>query len=287
MPTKPLERCTVHIVGLGLMGGSLAMALRGKVARITAEDIAPDVLRLAQQRGVIQGVGSAAEADVVILAVPAHVIPALLAELSFASGALVMDLGSTKTRICQALDRLPSDVLAVGGHPMCGLAENGYVNAIPTLYAGARFVLSETARTTSDARALAEALVGAVGAYPLWMDRARHDAVTALTSHLPHLLSFALMRLAMEASNEYEELYELAAGGFDGATRLARTDAAMLVGMFTTNAEPLRAAVARMREHLDALDALLDDADALRAVLGEIVEARRAYTAQYGERLIT
>ncbi len=284
---KPLERCTVHIVGLGLMGGSLAMALRGKVAHITAEDIAPEVLAAAEQRGVIQGAGTAAGADVVILAVPAHLIPQMLPQLPITSGALVMDLGSTKTRICQALDALPPDVLAVGGHPMCGLAENGYANAIPTLYAGARFVLSETARTTSEARALAEALVGAVGAYPLWMDRARHDAVTALTSHLPHLLSFALMRVAMEAAGEYAELYELAAGGFDGATRLARTDAAMLVGMFTTNAEQLRAAAARMREQMDALDALLDDADALRETLSAIVEARRAYTAQYGERLIT
>ena len=284
---KPLERCTVHIVGLGLMGGSLAMALRGKVARITAEDIAPAVLAVAQQRGVIQGTSTAAGADIVILAVPSHLIPALLPTLPISAGALVMDLGSTKTRICQALDRLSADVLAVGGHPMCGLAENGYANAIPTLYAGARFVLSETARTTPEARALAEALVGAVGAYPLWMDRARHDAVTALTSHLPHLLSFALMRLAMEASEEYAELYELAAGGFDGATRLARTDAAMLVGMFTTNAEQLRAAAARMREQMDALEALLDDPQALDAALRVIVEARRAYTAQYGERMIT
>ncbi len=284
---KPLERCTVHIVGLGLMGGSLAMALRGKVARITAEDIAPDVLDAAEQRGVIQGAGTAAEADVVILAVPAHVIPSLVPTLPLRVGALVMDLGSTKTRICQALDALPEGALAVGGHPMCGLAENGYYNAIPTLYAGARFVLCQTARTTSEARTLAEALVGAVGAYPLWMDRTRHDAVTALTSHLPHLLSFALMRVAMEASGEYEELYELAAGGFDGATRLARTDAAMLVGMFTTNADQLRAAAARMREQLDALDALLHDADALRDELSAIVAARRAYTAQYGERLIT
>ncbi len=284
---KPLERCTVHIVGLGLMGGSLAMALRGKVARLTAEDIAPNVLAAAEQRGVIQGVGTAEGADVVILAVPAHLIPQMLPQLPLTRGALVMDLGSTKTRICQALDALPSDVLAVGGHPMCGLAENGYANAIPTLYAGARFVLCQTARTTPQARALAEALVGAVGAYPLWMDRARHDAVTALTSHLPHLLSFALMRVAMEAAGEYAELYELAAGGFDGATRLARTDAAMLVGMFTTNAEQLRAAAARMRAQMDALEALLDDPSALRETLSAIVEARRAYTAQYGERLIT
>ncbi len=279
--------CTVHIVGLGLMGGSLAMALRGKVGRLTAEDIAPGVIEDATGRGVIDGPGTVAEADVVVLAVPTHVIIGLIPQLLLRPGALVIDLGSTKTRICQALDRLPPEVMAVGGHPMCGLAENGYRNAIPTLYQGARFVLCETRRTTDEARLIAEALVRAVGAQPLWMDRTRQDRLTALTSHLPHLLSFALMRLAMDGAAEDSALLELAAGGFDGATRLARTDAAMIVGMFSTNAELLRETAARLREHLDRLEALLDEPEQLEQELNAIVAARRAYTATYGERLIT
>lgn len=281
------ETCTVHIVGLGLMGGSLAMALRGKVGRLTAEDIAPGVIEDATARGVIDGVGTVAEADVVVLAVPTHLIISLIPQLPVRPGALVIDLGSTKTRICQALDRLPPGVMAVGGHPMCGLAENGYRNALPTLYQGARFVLCETRRTTDEARLIAEALVRAVGAQPLWMDRTRQDRLTALTSHLPHLLSFALMRLAMDGAAEDSALLELAAGGFDGATRLARTDAAMIVGMFSTNAELLRETAARLRAHLDHLEALLDEPEQLEEELSAIVAARRAYTATYGERLIT
>jgi prephenate dehydrogenase len=284
---KPLRDCSVHIIGLGLMGGSLAMALRGQVRRITAEDILPDVLRQAQERGVIDAAGTAADADIVIPAIPADRIITLIPALDVRPGALVIDLGSTKTRICDQLDRLPEGVLAVGGHPMCGLAENGYAHAIATLYQGARFVLCETARTTGEARALAEALVQAAGAQPLWMDRTRHDAATALTSHLPHLLSFALMRLAMEIAAEDGALFELAAGGFDGATRLARTDETMIVGMFSTNADQLRSITARLREHLDHLDAMLEDVPALHDELAEIVTARRAYTTSYGERLIT
>lgn len=281
------ETCTVHIVGLGLMGGSLAMALRGKVGRLTAEDIAPGVIEDATARGVIDGAGTVNEADLVVLAVPTHLIISLIPQLPVRPGALVIDLGSTKTRICQALDRLPPGVMAVGGHPMCGLAENGYRNAIPTLYQGARFVLCETRRTTDEARLIAEALVRAVGAQPLWMDRARQDRLTALTSHLPHLLSFALMRLAMDGAAEDSALLELAAGGFDGATRLARTDAAMIVGMFSTNAELLRETAARLRTHLDRLEALLDEPEQLEQELSVIVAARRTYTATYGERLIT
>lgn len=281
------DDCTVHMIGLGLMGGSLAMALRGQVGRIAAEDIAPGVIAGATARGVIDGPGASRDADIVVLAVPAHAIIDLVPGLALRPGALVLDLGSTKTRICEALDRLPPDVLAVGGHPMCGLAENGYAHAIPTLYQGARFVLCETQRTTGEARIIAEMLVRAVGAQPLWMDRARQDRLTALTSHLPHLLSFALMRLAMDGAAEDAALLDLAAGGFDGATRLARTDAAMIAGMFSTNADQLRAAAAELRAHLDRLDAILADADALERELGAIVAARRAYTAGYGERLIT
>lgn len=282
-----LEEQHLHIIGLGLMGGSLAMALRGQVRRITAEDAAPGVIDNACARGVIDGRGQAKDADIVVLAIPAHAIAGLTPTLNLRTGTLVLDLGSTKTRICEALDRLPEGVAAVGGHPMCGLAENGYAHATPTLYRSARFVLCETARTTADTRVLAEALVRAVGAEPLWMDRVHHDRLTAISSHLPHLLSFALMGLAIEASDGDPALFELAAGGFDGATRLARTDAAMITGMFTTNADQLREAAARLLEQLDRLDGLLEDVDQLQHELGDIVAARRRYTAAHGERQIT
>lgn len=284
---KTLEQCAVHIVGLGLMGGSLAMALRGKVQRITAEDINADVIKAGLANNVIDAEGTTRDGDIVVVAIPAHHIIPRIETLDVQPGTLVLDLGSTKSRICEALDCLPPHVLAVGGHPMCGLAENGYTNAIPTLYRGARFVLCETKRTTDDARVLAEGLARALGAQPLWMDRVRQDRLTALTSHLPHLLSFALMRLAMDGSTEDSALYELAAGGFDGATRLARTDAAMIVGMFSTNAEQLRRVTGALRDHLDRLDALLEDPALLDAELGAIVNARRHYTAEYGERLIS
>lgn len=284
---KPLNECAVHIIGLGLMGGSLAMALHGQVRRLTAEDLVPAVLEQALSAGVIDAAGAAAGADIIVLSVPADQIIRLIPALKVPPGALVLDLGSTKTRICEHLDRLPEGVSAVGGHPMCGLAENGFGHAIPTLYQNARFVLCETSRTTPEARVLAESLVKAIGAKPLWMDRDHHDYLTALISHLPHLLSFTLMRLAMETASEDSAVFDLAAGGFDGATRLARTDATMIVGMFNTNIDELRDAVARFRRHLDALEAMLDDVPLLREELKEIVAARRAYTTGYGERKIS
>ncbi|MCX7024715.1 MAG: prephenate dehydrogenase/arogenate dehydrogenase family protein [Spirochaetes bacterium] len=282
-----LAACAVHVVGLGLMGGSLAKALSGRVARLTAEDASPGTIDPAVAQGVIDGSGRARDADIVVLAIPPDAIVALAASVEASPGALVIDLGSTKAAICGRLDLLPEGVLAVGGHPMCGLAENGYRNSSPDLYRGARFVLCPTERTTPRARELAESLARAVGAVPVWMDRAAHDAATALTSHLPHLLNFALMRQAMLAAAAEPGLYGLAAGGFDGATRLARTDAAMVAGMLSTNASGVRAALASFRVSVEFLEASLDDADVLREELAGIVAARRAYSAAYGERKLS
>lgn len=278
----------IHIIGLGLMGASLAMVWRDKLRHITADDLSADVLEHALETELIDDAGPSClgRADVVVVAVPSDHISSVIADLPLQPGQIVMDIGSTKSSICDVLDSLAPDIASVGGHPMCGLAENGYHNAQVDLYDGARFVLCETAGTTSFARAVTEALVHASNATPLWMDRAQHDYLTALTSHLPHLLSFALMRLALDVSNENAELYKLAAGGFDGATRLARTNESMIRGMLTTNIDNIRSLTNRLRQHLDRLDSLLDNPSALVDELALIVAARRDYSSDYGERPI-
>lgn len=284
---KWLKDCHIHIEGLGLMGASLAMALRGKVAHLSGKDIQASIEAEALAQGVVEEIGGCERADIVILAIPADYIIGHMRTMNFKPGVLVTDLGGSKKQICDYMDSLPEGVCAVGGHPMCGLAENGYRNAIPTLYAGARFILCETTRTTDESRSLMEQLAGAVGSLPLWLDRETHDQTAGAVSHLPHLMSFALMRLAMQLADENEFVWELAAGGFDGATRLARTNEAMIMGMFRTNENQLRQLVERLRDHLDYLTTLLDDPEALRHELSLIVSARRDYTLHYGERMIT
>ncbi len=283
------SRLHIHIIGLGLMGGSLAMALKGKVARLTADDLDEMVIQNALKHGVIAGTHECAQADLIILATPVHLMPSLVAELGhqLKDGACVIDLGSTKSAVCQALDDLPPTVQAVGGHPMCGLAENSFTHALPTLYEGARFVLCETTRTTEQTKQIAENLVAACGAIPLWLDRQRHDFLTAVTSHLPHLLNFALMQMALDLAADNDDLFALAAGGFDGATRLARTHESMITGMFSTNAANLRMLTQRLIDELTQLNQLLDEPDQLQTEIREIVQARREYSTRYGERYIT
>jgi prephenate dehydrogenase len=282
-----LKDCHVHVVGLGLMGASLAMALRGKVAHLSGTDINPDIEQSAIKDGVVHELCHPSRADVVVVAVPADYIGSTIKGLELKPETVLMDLGSTKGQICGVMDGLAEMVQAVGGHPMCGLAENGYGNAVPTLFAGARFILCETLRTTDHARSLSEQLVASVGAYPIWMDRFRHDQLAGAISHLPHLMSFALMRLAMELAEQDGDVWKLAAGGFDGATRLARTDETMITGMFRTNADQLRALAAQFQQHMNELISLLEEPDHLRDELAEIVDARRDYTSKYGERMIT
>jgi prephenate dehydrogenase len=282
-----LKNCHVHVVGLGLMGASLAMALRGKVGHLSGSDLRLEIEQSAVTDGVIHEICPPNRADLVVVAVPADYIGAVIQRLELKPEAVLMDLGSTKTQICLVMDALPETIQAVGGHPMCGLAENGYHNAIPTLYAGARFILCETQRTSDTARMLCEQVVATVGAYPIWMDRQRHDQLAGAISHLPHLMSFALMRLAMEMAENDHDVWELAAGGFDGATRLARTDETMITGMFRTNADQLRKLASLLQEHMNRLIALLDEPEQLRAELTTIVNARRNYTQHYGERMIT
>lgn len=279
----------VHIVGLGLMGGSLAMVWRNRIRRITATDTCIDVLSAAKANGLVDGCGplEVSQADVIVLAVPADRMKTILDTMSLKPGQLVIDIGSTKTDICNIFDQLPTGIESVGGHPMCGVAENGFENAFATMYEGAQFILCETTGTTDRTRQVAEQLVHASGAIPLWMDRQQHDYLTALTSHVPHLLSFALMRLAEDVSQEENELYNLAAGGFDGATRLARTSETMIRGMLTTNSGNIKYLMQRLRQQLDFLESLMDDPESLVKELALIVEARRNYSQQYGERLIT
>jgi prephenate dehydrogenase len=287
MAAISLEQAHVHIVGLGLMGASLAKSLGGKVGQLSGSDIKPEVVQYACTDEVIHSAEGPEAADIVIVAVPPHYITQTIGGLKLKPGALLMDLGSTKAEICRFMDGLPPHIQAVGGHPMCGLAENGYRNAIGHLYQGARFILCPTQLTPPQARPLAEALVTAVGAIPIWMDAMEHDQLAGAISHLPHLMSFALMRLAMQLAQNDQRVWEMAAGGFDGATRLARTDEQMITGMFRTNADQIRHLAALLHQHLDELTALLDDSDQLRQELGSIVEARRNYTKHYGERMIS
>ncbi|MCK4450156.1 MAG: prephenate dehydrogenase/arogenate dehydrogenase family protein [Anaerolineae bacterium] len=280
---KELADAQVAIVGLGLMGGSLAGALCGHCRAVVGVAQRPGTIETALARGLIdRGTTDLAhgirEADVVVLATPVRVIMQQLAEIGplLPEGCLLMDLGSTKAKIVEAMEALPPHLQAVGGHPMCGKEASGLEAAEADLYQGATFVLTPLRRTSSEALTLAQELVEAVGARPLLMDAERHDRLVAAVSHLPYLLSVGLVAATEEMAAEDELVWELAASGFRDTSRLAASDVTMMLDILLTNRAAVGETLSRFTNQLNALAHLLaeDDEEGLRSLMEQAQKRR-------------
>lgn len=257
------------VVGLGLIGGSAALALRrrGLFDEVFGHDVSEEARRQAVRAGAVDEAVASPEdavegADVVLLAVP---VDALLAWLRrrgdrLRRGAVVVDVGSTKRRVVRAMEtRLPEGVEAVGAHPMAGSEESGMGAARPDLFHGAGWALVETRRTGERAREVAEAIVDAVDGRPLWTGADAHDAAAAASSHLPYLISAAL---ALHLDDRAGELpvRELLGPGAKDMLRLAGSDSRMMAGILATNWPGVRGEAERFLERLQGLVRALDTA---------------------------
>lgn len=270
---KPLHTCTIAIAGLGLMGGSLGLALQGKVARIVGVARRRETLHQALAMGAIdEGYATLAAgvstADLVVLATPVGIVLEQIAELSalasagaLPSGCVVLDLGSTKEQVCQALGTLPDNVQPVGCHPMCGKETSGIEVAEARLYQGAPFVITPLPRTRPQTVALVTALAEAIGARPIELDAARHDRLVAAISHLPYMLSVALFAAVDDMAQDDQMVWELAAGGFRSTTRLAGSDVTMMLDILFSNQANVLILIDALRQRLNEMEALLRAGD--------------------------
>ncbi len=257
-----LAECRVLILGLGLMGGSLGLALQGRCAVRLGYDPSPQTVALALERSAVDQAASDLSAglplaDLIVLAAPVRAILNWIERLPglHPGPTVVIDLGSTKRQVCAALDRLPERFEPLGGHPMCGKERPGIENAEAGLYQQAPFALVRLERTSPRAAALAGQLVQAVGARPLWLAAETHDRWVAAVSHLPYLLSNAL------AAATPPEALPLAGPGLRSATRLAGSSLAMMGDILATNGDNVLAALAALRARLDGLEQALAASD--------------------------
>lgn len=255
---EAFSEASVAFVGLGLMGGSLAMALRPHFKQVLACDPDPNSRELALQTGLVDRAAAEpdeilAEAAVIILAAPVRAILGTIDRIPdlHPGGAVVMDLGSTKRAISGRLATLPERFEALPAHPLCGKTEAGLLHADPAIFAGAPFVFCETPRTRERARALAALIVAATGARPLWIDPELHDRWAARTSHAPALLAAALVTATPP------DALALAGPGFRSSTRLAKSGTAMIGDITATNRAECLAALADIRREIERLEALL------------------------------
>ena len=257
-----LARANVAIVGLGLMGGSLALALKGKCAALLGVDTHPATLELALRQSIVDRASAdpaalLPAADLVILAAPVPAILTLLEQLpAFTPNpCIVMDLGSTKRQIVDAMSRLPARFDPLGGHPICGKEKLSLAHAERTLYYAAPFLLTPLARTSARARSAAQQIVDAIGAKATLLDAAEHDRILASTSHLPFLLSSAL------ALTTPQEFAAFVGPGFKSTSRLAGTPSSMMLGVLQTNRENVLAALRGLQSQLAALESALSSDD--------------------------
>lgn len=267
-PSVPLAEATVAIVGLGLMGSSLGLALDGRCARRVGVERDRTYAERSHARGAVDAVdeleGAVASADLVVLALPVGATVGLAGAVAAAmrSGAILTDVASTKGATCAALDELP--VRSIGGHPMCGGERSGPEAARADLYVGATWALCPTRTTTDAVRAAVVELVEAVGAAPFDIARDDHDEAAAAASHLPYVVAQALLPvLARADASTGGAASRLVAGGFGGATRLAGGSVAMWRDILASNAGNVGAAIDALREELALVRRLLDEPHAL------------------------
>lgn len=275
--TSSLQQQTVAIVGLGLMGGSIALALQSRVKHIVAVDPNPDTLHYALAQGIIDSGTSdlkkgVRDAQTVVLAAPVQIILAMLRDYIgsyLRSNTLLIDIGSTKAEICAAMGNLSISILAMGGHPMCGKERSGITEADPDLYEGRPFVLCAPRRATPAARLRALEFVNALRAIPIEMDPQRHDHLVAGISHLPYLLSASLVRTIAGEAQTDPTIWDLAAGGFRDTSRLASSDVRMMSDIIGTNTTAIARLLALFRVQLAQLEAALvsQDEQQLQAML--------------------
>ncbi len=255
------------IIGLGLMGGSLGMALGryGVVEERWGYDRDQNVMEEARNRDVVDRTGelpAALEAaDLVVLALPVRQAREMIRQIAplLKPGAVVTDLGSTKKTLLDAMNRwLPRGTFAVGGHPMAGSEKAGIQAADPLLLENAVYLLTPAAGVSRQTVATMEKMVRAIKAYPIVLEAEAHDQLVALVSHLPHLLAVALVNTVRHAGREQELIKLLAGGGFRDTTRIAMGNTAVWYDIFSTNSRHVKEALQRFQEELKALWLLLE-----------------------------
>jgi cyclohexadieny/prephenate dehydrogenase len=269
------------VVGLGLLGGSVALAARrrGVAERVVATGRRPAALAEARRRGLVDETAPLAEAvrgaDLVLLATPVAAMEGILREAAphLAPGALVTDVGSVKGCLAETLPGLlPSGVTYVGSHPMAGSHLRGWEHARADLFEGAACAVTPGSPADEAAAARIEAFWRALGARVVRRDPETHDREVAWTSHVPHVLAFAFAGALADAP---AGAAELAGPGFRDFTRIARSDAELWSEILVANRKAIAGPLQRAGERLADLARALEggDPEALERSLAEAREA--------------
>jgi prephenate dehydrogenase len=284
----------VVVVGVGLIGGSLAAALRAlpDPPRVTGIDRDEVALAVALESGVIDDAApveafdpTLLTADLVVLATPAGVASEwleMLGEVGYTG--VVTDVASTKAAVvADAARLLASGATFIGGHPMAGSEKSGVAAADSSLFAGAYYVLTPADDTDADDYRRLHQLVTSIGARVFALDAAAHDEAVAAISHVPHVAASALTNLAAERADAGSDVLRLAAGGFKDMTRIAAGSPDLWTGICIDNGEAVARGLDELGGQLAEFAGLVRAGDraGVRAWLARAADVRRSLPARW------
>ncbi len=239
----------IAFIGLGLMGGSMARGIKRSHPHVTimAYMRTRSKLDQAKKDGIIDIVLSEPgdkrlkECDLIFLCTPVEYNAAYLARLKplLKPGALITDIGSTKSDIHRHVQELHMESVFIGGHPMAGSEKTGYENSSDHLLENAYYIITPTAQSRQEDIDRLVAVARTMGSIPIVLDYNRHDQITAAISHLPHIVASTLVNLVKDSDKEDELMKRLAAGGFKDITRIASSSPEMWQQICMTNRDNL------------------------------------------------
>lgn len=262
---------SANVVGLGLIGGSVASGLCARGWRVHGSDSDPAVVKEAMSLGVITDDVLDLNAEVSLVATPVSNIASEVRRLLDRVGGVVTDVGSVKSHVIEEI----SDPRFIGGHPMAGSELSGLAGVNPDLFVGAAWVLTPHQRTSDTTFETVASMARDLGAEIVVLDPSRHDEVVALVSHLPHLTAATLMGLAAKQSEEHVAILRLAAGGFRDMTRVASGGPSIWVDICRENKNAIVRALDSLIAGLSEMRRIVGDGDS-DALLSRLHEARNA-----------
>lgn len=260
---------TISIIGVGLLGGSFALAVRERYpkAHFIGVDASAVHGQLALAKGLVDEMmpleKAISRSTLVVLATPVNTIltllPAVLDQLPAAG--TVLDLGSTKEGICALADQHPKRAQFVAAHPMAGTENSGPGAAFRELLPGKNLIICDREKSQSDSLSLVEAVFSDIGMKLFYMTPQEHDLHLAYVSHLSHISAFALGLTVLEKEKDEQAIFDMASTGFSSTVRLAKSSPQMWAPIFDQNRDNVSQALADYIEFLQQFKAVIDDRD--------------------------
>lgn len=272
------------VIGLGLIGGSFALALKDKglAERIIGVDNNPSHAAKALELGLVDEVlpleAATEAADLIAIAIPVSAIPLTAVKvLNRVRHQIVMDMGSTKEELCEVIAQHAKRSRFVATHPMWGTEYSGPEAAVKGAFAGRSVVICEREASDPEAVALVEAIYRTLGMPIIYMEPEEHDLHAAYVSHISQVTSYALALTVLEKEREDDTIFALAGGGFESTVRLAKSSGEMWIPILLKNKYNV---LDVLREHIHQLQIMRrmierDDAEGLRSAIERANSIRR------------